>query len=180
MSENISRSQQILTAALSVFNQYGTALTLDQLATHLAVPPSNLPLYFDSKVDLIRQLISFTLAKVQKPSVDLYCLSPTEQLQVLLVTYGETLTAFSQIALLDLRHHYPEEWSRIRELRENQWQRIAAIIETGVTNDQLRPVNTRLFRILAAGMLLDPFLQERLSLPELVDILLFGIARRAP
>jgi hypothetical protein len=29
-------------------------------------------------------------------------------------------------------------------------------------------------------MLLDPFRQEYISLPELLDILLFGIARRAP
>ncbi len=178
MSLHISSPQQILTTALSVFNQYGNALTPDQLAARLAVSANNLPFYFDSKAELVRQLVNFTLTRIRKPPADLFYLSPVEQLRVLLTTYSESFTAFSQIALLDLKRHYPEEWSRIRELRESQWQRIATTIETNAASNRLRPVNPHLFRMLAEGMLLDPFLQEHLSLPELLDLLLLGIARR--
>ena len=51
------------------------------------------------------------------------------------------------------------------ELRESQWQRIAAAINSGIASGQLRPVDTKLVQIMADGV---------------IDILLFGIARRAP
>jgi len=104
----------------------------------------------------------------------------TDELQDLLATYRELFTAFSQNALFDLKRHYPEEWGSIMELRESQWQRIAAAINSGIASGQLRPVDTKLVQITAGGMLLDPFCQGFPSLAELLDILLFGIARRAP
>ena len=66
------------------------------------------------------------------------------------------------------------------ELRESQWQRIAAAINSGIASGQLRPVDTKLMQMMADGMLLDPFRQAPPSLAELLDMLLFGIARRAP
>ncbi|CQR75202.1 hypothetical protein SpAn4DRAFT_4566 [Sporomusa ovata] len=66
------------------------------------------------------------------------------------------------------------------ELRESQWQRIATAINSGIASSPLRPVDTKLVQIMADGMLLAPFRQPPPALAELLDILLFGIARRAP
>jgi AcrR family transcriptional regulator len=172
--------QQILTIALTAFNLYGNALTMDQLATRLSVPPSSLFPYFSSKAELVRQLVSFTLTRTRQPPLPFSHRSLTDELQDLLATYRELFTVFSQTALLDLKLHYPEEWSSIMERRESQWQRITATINSGITSGQLRPVDTKLVQIMADGMLLDPFHQVPLSLAELLDMLLFGIARRAP
>ncbi|MBP2638615.1 MAG: hypothetical protein H6Q69_2390 [Firmicutes bacterium] len=106
--------------------------------------------------------------------------SLTDELRDLLATYRELFTAFSQNALFDLKRHYPEEWSSIMEIRESQWQKIAAAMNSGIASGQLRPFDTNLVQIMADGMLLDPFRQAPPSLAELLDILLFGIARRAP
>lgn len=180
MSQHSGNCQQFMNIALSAFNQYGTDLTLDQLAACLSVPSGNLHPHFNCKPELIRQLVSFVLTRVRQPPAKLSHISPAEELQVLLTIYSQSFTAFSQIALFDLKRHYPDEWNRIMQLREIHWQRIAATLETGVANGRLRPVDTNLFRMLIDGMLLDPFIQEHLALSELVDILLFGIARRAP
>jgi hypothetical protein len=106
--------------------------------------------------------------------------SLSDELQDLLATYRELFTAFSQNTLFDLKRHYPEEWGSIMEIRKSQWQRIAAAINSGIASGQLRPVDTKLVQIMADGMLLDPLRQAPPSLAELLDILLFGIARRAP
>ena len=182
MSQHSGSRQQFLTIALSVFNQYGDALTMHQLAlaARLSISSGNLYPYFCHKSELIRQLVSFVLTWVKQPSSELSRLSPIEELRVLLTTYSESFTVFSQIALFDLRLYYPEEWEKIMELRRSHWQRIAATIETGADNGQLRSVNNNLFRMMVDGMLLDPFLQEYISRSELVDILLFSTARRVP
>nr|WP_235334167.1 hypothetical protein [Pelosinus fermentans] len=39
------------------------------------------------------------------------------------------------------------------ELRESQWQRIAAAINSGITSGQLRPVDTRLVQIMSDGVI---------------------------
>lgn len=105
--------QQILTIALTVFNQYGNTLTLDQLAARLSVPPSSLSPYFSSKAELIRQLVSFIRTRTRQPPLPFSHRSLTDDLKDLLATYRELFTIFNQNALLDLKRHYPEEWGRI-------------------------------------------------------------------
>ena len=180
MSQHRISRQQILTTALSTFNQYGDAVTMQQVAARLFISPGSLNSYFSHKPELIRQLVDLALTKVKQPPAELSYLSPTDELRVLLTAYSESFTAFSQTALFDLQRYYPEEWNRVRESRASQWQRIAATLETGAASCRLRPVNTNLFRMMVDGMLLEPFLQEQLLLPELIDILLFGITRRTP
>lgn len=172
--------QQILTIALTAFNQYGNALTMDQLAARLSVPPCSLPPHFNSKTELVRELVSFVRTRISKPPLSFSYGSLTDELQDLLATYHELFTVFSRNALFDLKRHYPEEWDSLMELRESQWQRIAAAINSGIASGLLRPVDTKLVQIMADGMLLDPFRQAPPSLDELFDMLLFGIARRAP
>jgi hypothetical protein len=70
--------------------------------------------------------------------------SLTDELQDLLATYRKLFTAFCQNALFDLKRHYLEEWGSIMELRESQWQKIAAAINSGIASGQLRPVDTKL------------------------------------
>lgn len=181
MSQPTDNRQQILIVALAIFNNIGNALTMDQLAARLSVPPSSLHTYFKSKPELIRQLVSFILNRVRQPPLKLSHLSLAGELRTLLATYRSSYTAFSYTALTDLKLHYPEEWSRIIELRKKQWQRISATMESNIANGQLRPTDINLLHAMVDGMLLEPFLQEApIPLTELVDILLFGIARRVP
>jgi AcrR family transcriptional regulator len=128
VSQHTLNRQQILTIALSTFNQYGDTFTLDQLAARLSGPPSILYPYFGSKPELIRQLVSFILDRVRQPPPELLHHSLADELRDVLATYHELFTAFSQTALFDLKLLYPKEWDSILELRESQWQRIAAII----------------------------------------------------
>jgi len=158
MPQHAPMRQQILTIALTAFNQYGNTLTIDHLPARLSAPPSSLSPYFSSKAELVRQLVSFIPTRIRQPPLPLSRRSLTGELQDLLATYRELFTAFSQNALFDLKRHYPEEWSSIMELRESQWQRIAAI-NSGIASSQLRPVDTKLVQIMADGMLLDPFRQ---------------------
>lgn len=180
VSQHTGSRQKILTLALTAFNQYGTALTMDQLAVGLSVPPGSLHYYFNSKPELIRQLVSFILAGVRQWPPELPHRSLADELSFLLATYRKSFNAFSQTALFDLKLHYPEEWGRIIDFREGQWQRIAAAIEAGVVSGRLRPVDINLVQLVVDGMLLNPFLQDHLFLTELVDVFLLGIAQRAP
>ena len=180
MPQHAPMRQQILTIALTAFNQYGNALMIDQLAARLSVPPGSLSPYFSCKAELVRQLASFILTRIRQPPLPFSHRSLADELQDLIATYRKLFTAFSQNDLFDLKRHYPEERGSIMELCESQWQRIAASINSGIASGQLRPVDTKLVQIMADEMLLAPFRQAPPSLAELLDILLFGIARRAP
>lgn len=169
--------RQILFAALAAFNEQGASFTLKQLAARLSAPPARLYSSFNSKAELIRQLIIFRLNDISQMTREPPQQSLASELSALLVTYRALCTPFSQVALSDLERHYPEEWGRIMELRALQWQKIAAAVETGIASGRLRPVDPNLLGIMVDGILLAPFLQEHLSLPELVDIFLFGIAQ---
>jgi AcrR family transcriptional regulator len=146
VSQHAPMRQQILTIALTAFNQYGNTLTLDQLTARLSVSPSSLHPYFNSKPELTRQLVSFILTRIRQPTFSFAHRSLTDELRDLLATYRELFTVFSQNALFDLKRHYPEEWDSIMEIRESQWQRIAAAINSGIASGQLRPVDTKLVR----------------------------------
>ena len=176
MSQYNGSRQQVLTMVLTASDQYGDTLTLKQLTPRLSVPIS-LHRYFSIKSELIRQLIRCILSRVKQPPPELFHRSLADELRDLLATYRKSFPTFSHTSLFDLKLYYSEGWSNSMELRENQWQRIAATLEAGIASGQLRPVNINLVRMMVDAMLLDPFLQEYLSLSEVVDILLLGIAR---
>lgn len=174
MSQHSGNRQHALIMVLTTPNQHSDTLTLEQLE------PINLHRYFSSKSELVRQLISCILSRIRQPPPELFHRSLADELKNLLATYRKFFPTFSHTARFDLKVNYSEGWSKIMELRESQWQKIAATIDKGIASGQLRPVDINSVRMMVDGMLLDPFLQKNLSLSELVDILLFGIARRAP
>ncbi|QJW48089.1 TetR/AcrR family transcriptional regulator [bacterium BFN5] len=135
--------RQILFAALTAFNEQGASFTLKQLAA----PPGRLYSSFNSKAELISQLVLFRLNDISQMTREPPQQSLAAELCTLLVTYRALCTPFSQVALSDLERHYPEEWGRIMELRARQWQRIAATVEAGVVSRRLRPVDPNLLRI---------------------------------
>lgn len=179
MSQPVLNRQQILSAALTAFNQQGDIVTLNQLAARLSIPPSSLHPYFSGKLALIKQLVRFALAKPREPLAQLPRLSAADEFQDLLAAYQRSLTAFSETALFNLRLYYPEEWGKILRRRESQWQKIIVAIEAGCGARRRCSVDTGLLQIMVDGILLTPFFHEHFTLPELMNILLFGIAQRA-
>ncbi|SFL99783.1 TetR/AcrR family transcriptional regulator [Pelosinus propionicus] len=181
MSQHTDNRQQVFNVSLILFNTIGNALTMDQLAIRLSVPLSNLYASFKSKPELIKQLVSFILSKVRQAPLQLSHFSLADELCTLFSTYQVSCTIFSHTALSDLKLYYPEQWVRIMELRESQWQRISAAIEANIDTGRLRPIDINLLHAMIDGMLLEPFSQESpIPLPELVEILLYGIVRQAP
>ncbi len=118
MPQHEPMRQQILTIALTAFNQYGNTLTMDQLAARLSVPPSSLSPYFSSKAELVRQLVSFIRTRIRQPPLPFSHRSLAGELQDLLAAYRELFTAFSQNALFDLngitRRNGAASWSCAR------------------------------------------------------------------
>lgn len=94
MPQHEPMRQQILTIALTAFNQYGNTLTMDQLAARLSVSPSCLSPCFSSKAELVRQLVSFIRTRIRQPPLSFSYHSLTDELQDLLATYREFIHRF--------------------------------------------------------------------------------------
>jgi AcrR family transcriptional regulator len=177
--------REILLAAQTAFNQQGAAFTLKQLTARLSLSPDQFYSYFNSKTELISQLVGFRLNNIRQMTDELPYHSLSTELSALLFAYQQTLAPFSRIALLDLKLHYPAEWDQIITIRENQWQKIAATLEVNIAGGRLHSIDISLLQNMVDGILQDPFCLETIwcsntvlsELEKLVDIFLFGIAQ---
>ena len=174
---------QILDAAAELFQAEGLGFTMQQVATALHISKKTIYTVYSDKEALLMDMVDMLFEKIHRRKAELAALpGPLEErLQAVIIALPEEYAALDFRQLDTLEEKYPAVAARVRRHLETGWEPTMALLEQGIAEKRIRPVNlTVLRRVLTAAF------QQLLSgandgssyaaeLEDMMDILMNGI-----
>ena len=174
---------QILDAAAKLFQAEGLSFTMQQVAAALHISKKTIYTVYSDKEALLLDMVDMLFEKIHRRKAELAALPvPLEdRLQAVIIALPEEYAALDFRQLDALEEKYPAVAAQVRRHLETGWEPTIALLEQGIAEKRIRPVNlTVLRRILTAAF------QQLLSgardgssyaaeLEDMMDILMNGI-----
>lgn len=175
-------------AAADEMKTRGVKFTMSDLAQRLSLSKTSLYEHFASKNELVHAILATAIHDVEKQDNEIYNnfeLSIAEKIQALLKVSPQVFGSINNNSLYDdLHHYYPNEWQMVSDFRDEQLNRLTALIIQNMENHSLRPVNVPVFKQIVASVTNDlfnyRFLEENnMTYPDalsaMADIIVFGL-----
>ena len=174
---------QILDAAAKLFQAEGLGFTMQQVAAALHISKKTIYTVYSDKEALLMGMVDMLFEKIHRRKAELAALPlPLEErLRAVIIALPEEYAALDFRQLDALEEKYPTVAARVRRHLETGWEPTMALLEQGIAEKRIRPVNlTVLRRVLTAAF------QQLLSgandgssyaaeLDDMMDILMNGI-----
>lgn len=175
--------QQILDAAAQLFQAEGVNFTMQQVAAALHISKKTIYTVYSDKETLLIDMVDMLFEKIHRRKAELAALPlPLEErLRAVIIALPEEYAALDFRQLDALEEKYPAVAARVRRHLETGWEPTIALLEQGIAEKRIRPVNlTVLRRVLTAAF------QQLLSgandgssyaaeLDDMMDIFMNGI-----
>lgn len=174
---------QILDAAAKLFQAEGLGFTMQQVAAALHISKKTIYTVYSDKETLLIDMVDMLFEKIHRRKAELAALPlPLEErLRAVIIALPEEYAALDFRQLDALEEKYPAVAARVRRHLETGWEPTIALLEQGIAEKRIRPVNlTVLRRVLTAAF------QQLLSgandgssyaaeLDDMMDIFMNGI-----
>ena len=178
--------QQILDAAAGLFQTEGVNFTMQQVAASLHISKKTIYTVYPDKEALLMEMVDMLFEKIPRRKAELAALpEPLEvRLQAMIIALPEEYAAMDFRQLDALEERYPAVAARVRRHLETGWEPTMALLEQGIAEKRIRPVNLTVLRrvITAAFEQLLSGGEEGTSyaaeLDAMMDILMNGMKER--
>ena len=183
MDEHNELCTRLRTVGMELFRRDGLRFTMQQAAAMMHISKKTIYAVYPSKEALLLDMVddAFTRIHARKQRILDGPGTLAEKLRAVIIALPEEYTALDlqQMDLLDEK--YPRVAARVREHLETGWEPTMALLEQGIAEKRIRPVNlTVLRRVLTAAF------QQLLSgandgssyaaeLDDMMDIFMNGI-----
>jgi len=181
--------ERIAKTAIALFHEKGIKFTMSDLARELGASKSTLYEYFPSKNELVgyvvQQINEETESRFREITEDSKLTIPEKLEGVLLIVPHDFQNSFVRF-LVELRRYYPEQWRKIEQAIDGEWDVITKLIEDGIQNGDFRPTHVPTLIQTLHLLMTSIFDQRNLvssqvtvqeSLTMMVDIILHGITK---
>ena len=179
--------QHIVEGALRVVGKQGIKFTMDDVAAELSMSKKTIYTVFRDKTQLMLAMVDHVFdhikeseaAVVQEPSLSL-----VDKIRRILGVMPEVYHSWDFTHFYTLQDKYPTVYTRIRERLENGWEMTLQLLDEGVRQGKVRPVNKTVFqlafeaateRFIMGSELDENGISYMEALEELVTILVDGI-----
>lgn len=174
---------QILDAAAKLFQAEGLGFTMQQVAAALHISKKTIYTVYSDKEALLMDMVDMLFEKIHRRKAELAALPlPLEErLRAVIIALPEEYAALDFRQLDALEEKYPAVAARVRRHLETGWEPTMALLEQGIAEKRIRPVNlTVLRRVLTAAFqqLLsgaDDGSSYAAELDDMMDIFMNGI-----
>ena len=174
---------QILDAAAKLFQAEGLGFTMQQVAAALHISKKTIYTVYSDKEALLLDMVDMLFEKIHRRKAELAALPlPLEErLRAVIIALPEEYAALDFRQLDALEEKYPAVAARVRRHMETGWEPTMALLEQGIAEKRIRPVNlTVLRRVLTAAFqqLLsgaDDGSSYAAELDDMMDIFMNGI-----
>ena len=174
---------QILDAAAELFQAEGLSFTMQQVAAALHISKKTIYTVYSDKEALLLDMVDMLFEKIHRRKAELAALPlPLEErLRAVIIALPEEYAALDFRQLDALEEKYPAVAARVRRHLETGWEPTMALLEQGIAEKRIRPVNlTVLRRVLTAAFqqLLsgaDDGSSYAAELDDMMDIFMNGI-----
>lgn len=145
--------EEILSAATELFHEKGLHFTMDDVAAQLHRAKKTIYRFYPSKEDLLSGLLTYGFEQIQHTKEEILKsdLPLEEKLAKVLVAFPDVYQKLDFSKLNELGEKYPKIAQDLRRHLEDGWEPIIALMEEGVAEGKIRPVNLKVFRLIATA-----------------------------
>ena len=181
---------RIIEATISVFNKKGIKFTMDDVAKEISISKKTLYNAFRDKGELFSSIVDYCFDNIKKSEqevIDDESLGTVEKLRKLLGAMPKAYQNINFENLYMLKDKYPKIYDKVEERLEAGWDGTIDLIEKGIAEGALRPVNTLIVKSMFESTL-EKFFQNNIlvqcnlsyaeGLSEVVNLIVDGLRVR--
>ena len=184
----MDNKEKILQATIQAFNQKGLKFTMDDIASILAMSKKTIYTIFKDKNTLFMEMVDYlfdTIKESESKIIEDDTLSTIEKIRRILGVMPESYKDIYLRQLYMLKDNFPEIYRKVEERLENGWETTIKLLEQGIEEGVIRPVNLLMFKMMMEASIEQFFQRDILmragitytqGLDEIVGILLDGVA----
>lgn len=184
----MNNKEKILQATIQAFNQKGLKFTMDDIASILAMSKKTIYTIFKDKNTLFMEMVDYlfdTIKESESEIIEDNTLSTIEKIRRILGVMLESYKDIDLRQLYMLKDKFPEIYRHVEERLENGWETTIKLLEQGIEEEVIRPVNVLMFKMMMEASIEQFFQRDILiragmtytqGLDEIVGILLDGVA----
>lgn len=182
--------ERILEATIKVFNQKGLKFTMDDIATELSISKKTIYKVFKDKETMFYEMVDYCFDAIKESETKVLedtTISTVEKVRRILCVLPEGYKNIDFRQLYELKAKYPKTYLRVEERLESGWENTIAIIQQGIEDGDIRPVNVNILKTMIEATVEQFFQRDVLivneikytdALEELVNIIVDGISVR--
>ncbi len=182
--------EKILEATIKVFNRKGLKFTMDDIAKELSMSKKTIYTVFPDKNSLFAEMVDYCFDKIKESENEIIIssdLSTIEKIRQILGVLPESYADIDFRQLYLLKEKYPRIYRKVEERLESGWENTIALINQGIEEGVIRPVNVFLIKTMMEATLEQFFQRDILlinkisykeALDEVVSIITDGIIVR--
>lgn len=179
---------KILEGAIKAFNEKGLKFTMDDLAKVLGMSKKTIYKIYDDKEDMFLAMVDYCFDKIKESEQAIInddSLSTIEKINRILGVLPESYMEIDFRQLFTLKEKYPATYKHVEERLESGWEGTIALINKGIEEGTVRPINISLFKTMLEATIEQFFQRDILitngitytqALEEVVNIMVKGIA----
>ncbi len=178
---------KVMQACIALFNEKGLKFTMDDVASSCHISKKTMYVIYRDKEDLFFALVDYLFDGIKESENEVVgdtSLSTVEKIRKILGVMPESYRELDFGKLYLLRDKYPGIYKKVEERLETGWETTIALIEQGIREGVVRPVNVPIVKMMFEAALEQFFRRDVISrnhlsyneaLNEVVDIILEGI-----
>lgn len=179
--------ERILDATIKVFNKKGLKFTMDDIARELSMSKKTIYTVFRDKEALFFEMVDYCFDKIKASEAEILAddsLTTVEKLTRVLGVMPEGYRDIDFRQLFSLKDKYPATYRRVEGRLETGWEGTLDLIQRGIEEGCIRPVNVVILKTMMEATLEQFFQRDVLveneisyndALDEVVRILVEGI-----
>lgn len=188
--KQMNNKEKILEATIKVFNRKGLKFTMDDIASELSMSKKTIYTVFRDKESMFFAMVDYCFDKIKESESEILSddsLSTVEKIRGVLAVLPSGYKDVDFRQLYTLKDKYPNTYSRVEERLETGWEKTIALINQGIEEGSIRPVNVNLLKSMLEASIEQFFQRDILirnqisyaeALEEVVNILVDGIVKR--
>ncbi|MBE5906324.1 MAG: TetR/AcrR family transcriptional regulator [Lachnospiraceae bacterium] len=178
---------KVLDATLRVFNAKGLKFTMDDIASEVSMSKKTIYVLFEDKQSMFMEMVDYCFDGIKNEEqkvLDNKNLTTIEKIRAILGVLPEGYKDVNFSLLYQLRAKYPTIYAAVERRLETGWESTIALLEQGIREGVVRPINVQLFKAVFEATVEQFFRRDVLvrnnityadALQEVVDILVDGI-----
>ena len=188
--KQMNNKEKILEATIKVFNRKCLKFTMDDIASELSMSKKTIYTVFRDKESMFFAMVDYCFDKIKESESEILSddsLSTVEKIRGVLAVLPSGYKDVDFRQLYTLKDKYPNTYSRVEERLETGWEKTIALINQGIEEGSIRPVNVNLLKSMLEATIEQFFQRDILirnqisyaeALEEVVNILVDGIVKR--
>lgn len=179
--------EKILGATLQMFNEKGLKFTMDDIAYSLSMSKKTIYQVFRDKETLFYDMVDYcfdSIKESERKVLNDERLDTVGKIRSILGVLPDSYRDIDFRQLYLLKDKYPRSYQKMEERLESGWETTIELMERGMQEGVIRPVNIQVFKTMLEATLEQFFQRDILirnkisyskALDEVVNILVTGI-----